>query len=106
MKIIRTTRYRQDLKRMGVTASEVQALEQSVAGDPLAGDLTKGLGGIRKVRFGFGGRGKRGGGRAIYFLMVADDAVAMLFAYAKNEQEDLTPAQRKEALRIMREIME
>jgi hypothetical protein len=38
--------------------------------------------------------------------MVADDAVAMLFAYAKNEQEDLTPAQRKEALRIMREIME
>jgi hypothetical protein len=32
MKIIRTTRYRQDLKRMGVTASEVQALEQSVAG--------------------------------------------------------------------------
>jgi hypothetical protein len=104
MKIIRTTRYRKDLKRMGVTATGAQALEQSVATDPLAGDVIKSLGGVRKVRFGFGGRGKRGGGRAVYFLMIADDAVAMLFAYAKNEQEDLTAAQKKEALRIMKEI--
>lgn len=29
---------------------------------------------------------------------------AMLFAYAKNEQEDLTPAQKKAALRLMKEI--
>jgi hypothetical protein len=104
MRVIRTRRYLKDLERMGVTAAEAQTLERMVASDPFAGDVVKGLGGVRKVRFGFGGRGKRGGGRAIYFLMVADDAIAMLFAYAKNEREDLTPDQRKEALRILKEM--
>ena len=45
----------------------------------------------RKLRFGFGGRGKRGGGRAIYFLMVADGVVAMLFAYAMRHVRRLFP---------------
>jgi hypothetical protein len=58
----------------------------------------------RKLRFAFGGRGKRGGGRAVYFLMVTDDMAAMLFAYAKNAQSDLTGKQRKQALRLMKEI--
>src|SRR5690606_23484901 len=49
-------------------------------------------------------KGKRGGGRAIYFLMIADDVAIMLFAYAKSEQEDLTRDQRKTALAILKEL--
>ena len=75
-----------------------------IAIDPACGDPIPGLGGIRKVRFRLGGRGKRGGGRAIYFLMVADDAAIMLFAYAKNEREDLSADQRKAALAILKEF--
>jgi hypothetical protein len=45
------------------------------------------LGGIRKLRFSLGGKGKRGGGRAIYFLMVSEDLAFMLFAYAKSEKK-------------------
>ncbi len=73
-----------------MTDAEARVHEAAIAANPEAGDVIKGkgLGGIRKRRFGFGGRGKQGGGRAIYFLMVAEDAAAMLFAYAKNEQED------------------
>ena len=68
----------------------------------LSATSSPGLGGIRKLRFGLGRKGKRGGGRAIYFLMVSEDTAIMLFAYAKNEQEDLTTQQRKAALEIMR----
>lgn len=101
MKIVRTKRYLKDLKRLGASARDIRALEQAIATDPTVGDVIPGLGGLRKVRFGIG---KRGGGRAIYFLMIADDVAVMVFAYAKNEQEDLTTEQRKAALEIMKEL--
>ena len=66
--------------------------------------MNPGLGGLRKLRFGFGGRGKRGGGRAVYFQVVADDVVVMVFAYSKSEQEDLTGEQKRAALGLMKEF--
>lgn len=48
-----------------------------------------------------GGKGKRGGGRAIYLWLVIDDAVFMLFAYSKSSQEDLTLSQRKALARFV-----
>jgi hypothetical protein len=63
------------------------------------------LAGLREFRFGLAGRGKRGGGRAIYFLLVADDVAVMVFAYAKAEKEDLTADEKKAARAIMREII-
>ncbi|GLS21047.1 hypothetical protein GCM10007874_40640 [Labrys miyagiensis] len=71
---------------------------------PKVGDVVPGLGGIRKIRFALRNKGKRGGGRAIYFLMIADDLAVMLFAYAKSEKEDMTSDERKLALALMKEI--
>ena len=50
------------------------------------------------------GRGKRGGGRAIYYLMLNDDLSIMITAYAKNDQEDLTPEQKKAVLAVLKEL--
>ncbi|MEJ0041700.1 MAG: hypothetical protein WDM81_05590 [Rhizomicrobium sp.] len=44
------------------------ALADYLAGNPLAGDLIAGTGGVRKLRWALEGRGKRGGGRVIYFF--------------------------------------
>jgi hypothetical protein len=104
VKIVRTKRYRDDLKRLGVADEDRDAVERTIAANPVAGDVIKGLGGVRKIRFGFGGRGKRGGGRAVYFLMVDKDTAAMLMAYAKNEREDLSATDRKAALALMKVI--
>lgn len=104
VRIIRTKRYVKDLKRLRATLRDIAALEHSIAEHPTAGDVIPGLGGIRKIRFGIANKGKRGGGRAVYFLMVADDAAIMLFAYAKSEREDLSAEQRKAALEIMKEF--
>ena len=38
-----------------------------LAYNPRAGDLIPGTGGVRKLRWRLEGRGKRGGGRVIYF---------------------------------------
>ena len=53
--------------------------------DPEAGDLVRGSGGVRKLRWGVAGRGKRGGVRVIYYLRVRRGQVWMLTMYAKNE---------------------
>lgn len=104
MKIIRTRRYSKDLKRMGVSDGEQAALEQAIATNPEIGDLIPGLEGLRKIRFAMRGRGKRGGGRAIYYLMLSDDLALMITAYAKNEREDLSPDQKKAVLALLREF--
>jgi hypothetical protein len=104
MKIVRTKRYQKDMKRIGASSADVDAVEQFIASNPTAGDVIQGLRGIRKVRFAIGSRGKRGGGRAVYFLMLRDGVAIMLLAYAKNEQSDLSATQRKEILKVLKEL--
>ena len=78
-----------------MTDDELRALEDAVIADPEAGAVIKGLKGVRKIRFALGAKGKRGGGRAIYLVVRVRDAIYLLLAYAKNDQEDLSNAQRK-----------
>lgn len=66
-----------------------------LARDPHAGDVIRGLGGVRKLRFAPKGRGKSGAFRVIYYILTDDLPVLALLLYGKNEQADLSPAQRK-----------
>jgi putative component of toxin-antitoxin plasmid stabilization module len=104
IRIVRTNRYLKDIKRLRASQSDVEALESMIARSPFNSDVVPGMRGIRKVRFAFGGRGKRGGGRAVYFLQVTDELIVMLNAFAKNEREDLTEEQKKIALLILKEF--
>ena len=67
----------------------------ALAGNPLAGDVMPGLGDVRKLRFAPKGRGKSGAFRVIYYLLTKDQPILALLIYGKNEQADLSPAQRK-----------
>lgn len=104
MNIIQTKRYLKDLKRLGATPEDIDRLELEVMNFPSSGDVIPGLEGVRKIRFSLGNKGKRGGGRAIYFLMVSDDLSVMLFAYSKSEKEDLTNDEKKAALKLIKEF--
>lgn len=72
-----------------------RTLQVCLANEPFAGDLLEGTGGMRKIRVASKGHGKRGGARVIYYHFVSASQIAMLFIYPKNEQQDLTPEQRK-----------
>jgi hypothetical protein len=50
------------------------------------------------------GRGKSGGGRAIYVLVVQADTAYLLLAYSKKDQEDLSAEQRKVLAALVREL--
>ncbi len=79
----------------------VDELKSLLAADPTLGDVIKGTNGLRKVRMPLPGRGTRGGGRVIYFQIVAPATVLLLALYAKNEQADLDDDDKK-ALGLLR----
>jgi hypothetical protein len=62
-----------------------------IARNPEAGDLIPETGGVRKVRWGRQGSGKRGGVRVIYFYHHIDAPIYLLMVYAKARREDLSP---------------
>jgi mRNA-degrading endonuclease RelE of RelBE toxin-antitoxin system len=78
-------------------------LQLRLVADPEAGRLIPGTGGLRKIRWQGSGRGKRGGVRVIYYWAVRDAVVLMLLMYGKNEQDDLTAAQKKVLVALVRE---
>ena len=68
---------------------EYAAMQQFLVVNPEAGDVIPASGGVRKLRWGVAGRGKRGGLRVIYFLRRRNDEVWMLTLYAKNVADNM-----------------
>ena len=69
---------------------EYREFQNVLLKDPAAGDLIKGGGGIRKIRFASMGRGKSGGVRTIYFWAKAKDQIYMLVIYPKSKKDALS----------------
>lgn len=76
-----------------ITDDDYGLLQEALILRPDLGDLIRGGGGIRKVRWKLEGRGKSGGVRMIYYWAVADEQIRMLYVYPKSRQENLTPSQ-------------
>jgi hypothetical protein len=72
---------------------EYRELQTILLDNPEVGDVIKGGGGIRKIRFGIQGRGKSGGVRSIYFWKKAADQIYMLLMYPKSKKDTLTDAE-------------
>ena len=73
-----------------------------IAANPEAGDVVPGSGGLRKVRWGHAGRGKRGGVHVIYFNRLAKGEIWLLLVYAKSVRENISA----QLLRQIREEIE
>ena len=83
------------------TDDEYANIQGFLAANPEAGSVIRDSGGVRKLRWGLPGRGKRGGVRIIYYLRLGQGQVWMLTMYAKSEVESISgPALKtiKEAL--------
>ena len=102
MVIIETSIFTRQLTEL-LSDDEYRALQVSLANRPTAGDLIKGGGCLRKIRWAAAGQGKRGGARIIYYWAVQQDQILMLFLYQKSERADLTANQIKTLRKIIEE---
>lgn len=90
------------LLRRTLDDASYRALQLGLLLRPEQGAVIPGSGGLRKLRFGLQGRGKRGGLRVIYYWDDASATLYLLYLYKKSEQGDLTLAQ----IKLLRHVVE
>lgn len=62
---------------------------------PEAGNVIQGTGGLRKLRWNFGNKGKRGGIRIVYYFEIKKNHIYLMTVYSKNEMVDLSAQEKK-----------
>jgi mRNA-degrading endonuclease RelE of RelBE toxin-antitoxin system len=101
MIFIETSVFTREIKCL-ISDDDYRMLQTALMFKPDTGDLIRGGGGLRKVRWKLPGRGKRGGLRIIYYWD-SPDTIYMLLPYKKTEQDDLTPEQLKYLRALIKE---
>ena len=102
MVIIETSVFMRQVQKL-LSDEEYRHLQIELSNRPNMGVIIPGSGGLRKVRWGLRGRGKRGGVRVIYYWAVEQNRLLMLLIYPKNVQDDLSSAQLKMLKQIVKE---
>ncbi|EIW87656.1 RelE-like Cytotoxic translational repressor of toxin-antitoxin stability system [Alishewanella agri BL06] len=74
--------------------AERKAVIDYLAEHPKAGDLIEGTGGLRKLRWSRGNKGKSGGVRIIYYFHDQRIPLYLLTVFGKNEKANISKAER------------
>ena len=68
---------------------EYRGLQWYLLEHPEAGDIIRGSGGVRKIRWSQEGKGKRGGARVIYYWKKSAYEIWLLTIYSKSERASI-----------------
>lgn len=90
--VVETVAFVSDAKACMTDDERTEAINM-LAANPECGDIVPGGGGIRKVRFAIGRKGKSSGVRIIYYFHNKRVPVFLLAVFAKNVQANLTKAE-------------
>ena len=71
----------------------LRLLQGELLRNPKIGDVIKGTGGFRKMRFAIPGRGKSRGIRVIYLDIEEYETLYLVLSYPKSEKDTLTHAE-------------
>jgi mRNA-degrading endonuclease RelE of RelBE toxin-antitoxin system len=102
VELIETPTFTRQIREL-LADDDYREFQSRLAANPELGALIKGSGGIRKIRVGLSGRGKRGGARVIYYWAVRKNLILLLFAYPKNVTTDLSATQVSQLAKTVKE---
>ena len=105
MDILETPVFTRQIRNI-MSDEEYRELQNTLVGNPAAGKVIPGSGGLRKLRWKGSGRGKRGGSRVIYYWLTRRETLFMLVAYKKKEREDITRQQLQVLRTLVKEELE
>ncbi|MEX2261815.1 MAG: type II toxin-antitoxin system RelE/ParE family toxin [Bryobacteraceae bacterium] len=103
IKVVATRAYEKRIEKL-LSPAEREAMESAIVSNPGAHPIIPKTNGVRKARWSRAGTGKRGGIRAIYYWFVQPGLVYMIAAYAKNEKENLSDADKAEIRKIVESL--
>jgi mRNA-degrading endonuclease RelE of RelBE toxin-antitoxin system len=84
-----------------LSEDDYTAFQQFLLEQPLIGDVVKGAGGVRKVRWARAGAGKSGGVRVCYYTRNAAGQIVLLLIYAKNVRASIPGAVLKQIKEVL-----
>ena len=87
--VAETEQFQRKVRRL-LSGDEKMELIAYLSMQPNAGVIIQGTGGIRKLRWARGGRGKSGGVRVIYYFHSPEMPLYLLTLFAKNERTNIT----------------
>ena len=99
--VAETPEYARSAGRLLSDAERMDVVEY-LAANPRAGDLMQGTGGVRKLRWARGGRGKSGGVRVIYYFHSEAMPLYLLTVFGKGHMANLTKAERNDLAGVVR----
>ena len=82
-------------ERMGLDDEDRNRLENEIINNPQIGSVIRDSGGLRKMRFPYTEKGKRGGARVLYVNFVIFERIYLVTAYPKGVKDSITPAERR-----------
>ncbi len=88
-----------------LTEAERADLVAYLASNPEAGPVVPETGGVRKIRWGVQGKGKRGGARVIYYYHHMAIPLFILDIYSKNEKANLSAEDKRTLKRLLPQIV-
>ncbi len=83
-----------------ISDDEKQGIINYIAGHTESGILIKGTGGIRKLRWAIGNKGKSGGVRIIYYYRNSHMPLFLLTLFGKSEKANLDKSERNELSKL------
>ena len=102
---IQTNEFVRNWERLGFTDDDLRKLELELLQKPCVGSVIKGTGKLRKMRFAFQNRGKRGSVRICYVDFAPYKAIYLITVYPKNEKDNLTKEECNEIKKLI-ELLE
>ena len=88
-----------------LSIEEKENLISYLSEHPKAGDLIQGTGGIRKLRWAKGAKGKSGGVRVIYFFHSEVMPLYLLAVFGKNEKANITSEEKNHLSKAVKELV-
>jgi len=88
-----------------LSIEEKENLISYLSEQPKTGDLMQGTGGIRKLRWAKGAKGKSGGVRVIYFFYSEIMPLYLLAVFGKNEKANITAEEKNHLSKAVKELV-
>lgn len=98
---IQTFEFTKNWEQLGLMDDDLRRLEMEILKNPQTGAVIQGTGKLRKMRFAFGNKGKRGSARVCYVDFAVQETVYLITVYPKSEKENLTKAERNEIKKMI-----
>ena len=93
-------------KEIGLTDEALLDLQLMILKDPESGPIIEGTGGIRKIRFALGNKGKSAGIRVCYVDLPEFEVTYLITAFEKSEKENLAKGEKNTLKKLVKSLIE